>query len=89
MIQDILQEYLPDREIMAFGSRVTGTAKPYSDLDLVVMGENEIYLETMAQLKNAFAESDLPYRVDIVEWCQTSEEFKHIIIPQLHPLENG
>jgi len=34
-IQDILQRLVPDCEVRAFGSRVRGAAKPYSDLDLI------------------------------------------------------
>ena len=39
LVRGILQEIAPDREVWAFGSRVKGTAKPYSDLDLVIRGE--------------------------------------------------
>jgi predicted nucleotidyltransferase len=36
MVQQILATLLPEAEIIAYGSRVTGTAHEGSDLDLVV-----------------------------------------------------
>lgn len=39
-IRRILSEIVPEYEMRAFGSRVAGRAKPYSDLDLVVVGEH-------------------------------------------------
>jgi len=42
MVRDILHRSVPDRSIWAFGSRVTGKARCYSDLDLVVMGDRPL-----------------------------------------------
>jgi len=39
MVRDILHRSVPNRSVWAFGSRVTGKARRYSDLDLVVMGD--------------------------------------------------
>ena len=39
IVEEILEKHLPDREVWAFGSRVNGTAKETSDLDLVVIAE--------------------------------------------------
>jgi predicted nucleotidyltransferase len=36
IVQHILQRRVPTFDVWAFGSRVKGTAKPYSDLDLAV-----------------------------------------------------
>lgn len=83
IINRILDARLPGREAMAFGSRATSSAKPYSDLDIAIMGDEPFDLRTMALLKDAFAESDLPFRVDVVQWCKISPEFKKIIQSQL------
>lgn len=63
----ILNEIVPDREVRAFGSRVTGKAKPFSDLDLAIMGDEPLPLETRAWLEDAFSESELPWKVDILD----------------------
>ena len=78
-INHILKTYLPTNEVWVFGSRVKGTAKPYSDLDLAVIANKPLSIHDYAELKEAFDESDLPYRVDIVDWAATSESFKNII----------
>ncbi|MDG6095707.1 nucleotidyltransferase domain-containing protein [Acetobacter sp. AN02] len=75
----ILNDIVPDREMRAFGSRVTGKAKPFSDLDLAVMGDEPLPLETRAQLEEAFSESDLPWKVDVLDWAQVDDQFKRII----------
>lgn len=75
----ILNEIVPDRDVRAFGSRVTGTAKPFSDLDLAVMGEEPLPLETRAQLEEAFSASDLPWKVDVLDWESIDNVFQRII----------
>ena len=79
IVQDILASIVPDWEVWAFGSRAQFTAKPYSDLDLAVIGQQPLSLTNMADLSDAFSNSDLPYKVDIVDWATTSEPFKKII----------
>ena len=79
IVKAILQKHVADREIWAFGSRTKGTAKPYSDLDLVIMGDAPLSLAVSAALGEAFAESELPWRVDVVDWATTSESFRKII----------
>ena len=78
-VRRILQMYVPGRTVRVFGSRVQGTAKPFSDLDLAVMGDVPLDFRQLAALKDAFAESNLPFRVDVVDWAATSEMFRGII----------
>lgn len=40
------------------------------------MGDTPLDFRTIAALKDAFAESNLPFRVDVVDWAATSETFK-------------
>ena len=75
----ILNEIVPDRDVRAFGSRVTGKAKPFSDLDLTIMGDEPLPLETRARLEEAFSESELPWKVDVLDWAQVDADFKRII----------
>ena len=75
----ILDRHLPGREVRAFGSRVAGKAKVYSDLDLAVMGEEPLSASVMADVREAFRESDLPFKVDVVDWATTSDTFRRII----------
>jgi predicted nucleotidyltransferase len=80
IIEGILQKRVPDCEVRAFGSRVLGTAKSYSDLDLVVMGSEKLPRTVLYGLRDDFEECDLPYRVDLLDWNRLSPEFKHVIL---------
>src|ERR1700678_2918549 len=75
IVQDIQRKHVPDREVWAFGSR----AKVYSDLDLAVITDTPTSFEVSGALREDFSESDLPLRVDIVDWATTSESFRRII----------
>lgn len=79
IVRAILQRQVPGREVWAFGSRARRGAKPYSDLDLAVLGDAPLSLGEQAALSEAFAESDLPWKVDVVDWATTSESFRRII----------
>lgn len=79
IVATILERLVPDREVWAFGSRVRGTSKRFADLDLAVMGEVLLPVSVVADLKDAFSESDLPFRVDVVDWSTTTEGFRSII----------
>ncbi|MEE9337983.1 MAG: nucleotidyltransferase domain-containing protein [Methylococcaceae bacterium] len=78
-VQQILKHYIPDTEVRAFGSRVNGTAKKYSDLDLIVMSKIPLTLQQNALLTEAFEESDLPFKVDVLDWSVASDRFRKIL----------
>jgi predicted nucleotidyltransferase len=80
LVRDILHAAVPDREVWAFGSRVhRRSLKKYSDLDLAVLGNEPIPLEVSSELRDAFDESLLPFKVDIVDWATASDRFRKII----------
>ena len=79
-IQRILAKHVPKCEVRAFGSRVKWTAKDYSDLDLAVVGSEPLSRRQLRQLKEAFEESDVPIRVDVVDWQSLSDWFKKMIL---------
>ena len=82
LLQDILKRYVPEFKVWAFGSRVKGTHKPYSDLDLALVGDEPLAIETRAALVEALSNSPLPYKVDLVDWTSATESFKEIIEKQ-------
>ena len=65
-----------------------GKCKPYSDLDLVLLGPARLPLGRMAALREAFAESELPIRVDVIDWHAISENFRNIIAAKFEILQN-
>lgn len=74
MVQDILKQQITTQKVYAFGSRAKNTAKKYSDLDLCLVGELMSYSQ-LAELKDAFSESDLPYFVDVVQLKTMDQSF--------------
>ena len=81
-VRTILLRHVPEYEVRAFGSRVRGTARRASDLDLAIMTARPLEAARMADLRAAFTESDLPFRVDLADWATTNEAFRKIIEAQ-------
>ncbi|MFN5446434.1 MAG: nucleotidyltransferase family protein, partial [bacterium] len=69
IVNDILQRYVPDREVWAFGSRAKWTAKEFSDLDIAIIVDEPLSIGLMAEMREAFQESSLPFKIDIVDWA--------------------
>ena len=78
-VERILAEHVPECEVRAFGSRATWTARDYSDLDLAVVGKGPLHWRTLGGLKEAFEESNLPMRVDVLDWHAISESFRDMV----------
>ena len=79
IVKTILSNFVPDCEVRAFGSRCTGTARKYSDLDLCVCGNEKLDWKLLANLKDAMMESELPFRVDLLDYHTVSEHFRKTI----------
>jgi predicted nucleotidyltransferase len=89
IVRQILQQFIPDCEVRAFGSRANGNAKPYSDLDLAIIGKEKIKRRTKTLIREAFAISDLPFRVEILDYNAISEEFRQIIDKQYEVIQES
>ena len=79
MVTQILHQHVPDCEVRAFGSRATWTSRDYSDLDLAIVGNGPLKWRTLGKLRDAFQESYLPFRVDVLDWHDISDNFRKII----------
>ena len=74
LVQHLLKSHLPDVPVWAYGSRVKGNARQYSDLDLVAFTGPE-HATQLNELREAFEESDLPFRVDLFSWHEMPSSF--------------
>lgn len=81
-VQAILARLVPGREVWAFGSRVKGTARRHSDLDLAIPGEEPLGLALEAELMDELMESDLSIKVDVVDLATCTPEFRAIVTQQ-------
>lgn len=81
IIRQILATHLPDAEVLAYGSRVTGTAHDGSDLDLVARNPHNLQLpvQNIGEVRDAFSESNLPILVDILDWARIPDSFREEI----------
>lgn len=78
LVLDLTNAHLPGVEIWAYGSRVRGNPRRYSDLDLVAFVQQGESTKADA-LREAFEESDLPIRVDLFLWNELPNSFHHQI----------
>ncbi len=79
IVLDILARHVPEAEVWVFGSRAKWLARDTSDLDLCIRAAAPIGFAHMGALREAFEESNLPYKVDVVDWATTAESFRKII----------
>ena len=78
--RDILAQRLPvGVSVRVFGSRANGTAKPYSDLDLALKGTDRLSSGLLADLAEALSESDLPFKVDVLDWRSVPSSLREAI----------
>ena len=69
-----------------FGSRAHGGPRAYSDLDLAIEWDRPPGLDRTTEIAEAFSESDLPYRVDILDPLAIEPGFPARIAGDLVPL---
>lgn len=81
IVRHLLASHLPEAEVWAYGSRVTGQAYDASDLDLVVRDPVDPAhpQKNLVDLREAFSESDLPILVDVFDWARLPEDFRREI----------
>ena len=80
---NILRQHIPDYEVWAYGSRVSGGAWEASDLDLVVPHKTDLLQECdrFIELREAFINSNLPISVDVMDWPRIPASFREQILP--------
>jgi predicted nucleotidyltransferase len=77
ILRRVLRQYLPtDARAFVFGSRAHGGARQYSDLDLALEWDQPLGLDLIGQIAEALSESDLPYKVDIVDLATVDPAFR-------------
>ena len=79
IVKNILKQHITDAvTIWLFGSRVTNNSKPYSDLDIALEDKtnHRIDLKTLTKIQSDFIESDLPWKVDVIDYDSTSGIFR-------------
>ncbi len=78
LVVGLIKRHLPDTDVWAYGSRVTWTARPGSDLDLVVFSDTD-HSREVSDFREALDDSNLPFRVDVSVWGELPESFRQEI----------
>lgn len=88
---EIINRLASDCDVLAFGSRVTGKNRKYSDLDLAFIAPygKRLPKKQYSKLKDNFGISDLLFRVDIVDYNSCEDYFKKIIDERNQKIYSG
>ena len=90
IVRDVLHRFLPTgARAFVFGSRAHGGARRYSDLDLAVAWDRPLGLRLIGEIAEALSESDLPYKVDILDLAAIDPAFRERIAGGLVPFPMG
>ena len=81
VLEALLREHLPDVEVWAYGSRVSGLAHEGSDLDLVLRGPGleDIPADQLLDFEEAVRESTIPFLVEARDWARLPQRFHRVI----------
>ncbi len=79
IVRNIIKQYLPNKEVRVFGARINGTAKANSGLDLMIMSKIPLSVQQDKTISEAFEKSDLPFKVDVLDWSIASDRFKKVL----------
>ncbi len=79
IVTTILEKHIPNKIIWIFGSRAKHQAKPYSDLDIAIIGEAPLPIDLLAAMTEDFTESALPFKVDLLDWATVGVAFRGVI----------
>lgn len=77
---DIVRQLIgPNTKIWIFGSRAKGTHKKFSDLDVCFDRGAPLPDAEVSLMREKFQNSDLPYKVDLIDYHDVSEDFRKLI----------
>lgn len=88
-IKEIIFKFLDPLEykVFIFGSRVNGKAKKFSDYDIGIIGKKSVPSATKILIEERLEESNLPYKIDIVDFSLVSSNFKKVALAKVKKLK--
>ncbi len=80
LLKQIVRKYLPDEsyKTFIFGSHASGKNRKFSDIDLGIVGPIPLTPKEYISITNDLEESDLPYRVDLIDFTKVSDKFRQV-----------
>jgi len=81
-ILGILTVLFPNAKIYLFGSRARGTHSEKSDIDIAIDEGKPVRPRRIGEANNMFAESNILYKIDVLDFRSVSETMKQFIITE-------
>jgi predicted nucleotidyltransferase len=94
LVQHLLRKRLPQTTALVFGSRVANwpfgsRPKPYSDLDIALLGLTPADMQALAHLRADLEESALPWRVDLSDANDLPGALLNLVLQHGTPLQGN
>ena len=74
--------HLPRVKVFAFGSRVKGSPRKYSDFDVALDAGRPLDFSQLTAIKHCLSETDIPIKVDLMDYHSANKDFKALIDKQ-------
>lgn len=76
-VKEIVFQFIPNDQahVYLYGSWARGEERPSSDIDVGIHPLQTLSPSLFSELSEALEESEVPYRVEVVNLNETSEEF--------------
>jgi predicted nucleotidyltransferase len=78
----VISALMPNVKIYLFGSRARGTNSPRADIDIALDGEKELQTVDVDEIKSMLRESNIMYKIDIVDIYQVSDAMRNEILKE-------
>lgn len=69
--------------LFLFGSRAVGQNRRFSDYDLGILGPKKVSATALALISADLDDSEIPYRVELVDFQNVSESFRRVAMKKV------
>ncbi|MBI4009123.1 nucleotidyltransferase domain-containing protein [Candidatus Roizmanbacteria bacterium] len=79
-VKKIIFRFLDPRKykVFIFGSRALGDDLKFSDIDIGIKSKRKINSTLLGNIKEAFEESNIVYKVEVVDFSSVSDQFRKV-----------
>ena len=81
-IINVLSALFPNAKIYLFGSRARKTNREFSDIDIALDAGRPLENVDVGEARDMLAESNIPYKIDVLDLHSVPEEMRAIIIKE-------
>jgi len=84
LLKNIVKDVFKDEDVtvILFGSRARGDYFETSDVDVGILARGEMNRSKVALLRERIENSNIPYKVDVVDLSQASKEFTDKVLKE-------